>query len=504
MDVLVFLASRYGQVVSKEEILEVVWSTRIVAESALSSAVAEMRQALQDDPKRPWLMETIPKRGYRFLVRPLPCSLPAGGDEFASPSDLPWPEGPEAVFVGRKAELRTLHHALAEVRSGRGRVVFVAGEAGSGKTAILAEFARQTLLAEPEVAVAGGRCQLHAGSTGPYLPFREALRVLAGDPGCGWFPGSGRGGLVRSAAAWSQVLAEVVGANGPSLPGTLLPGPAPQRPPGASALFEQVGSTLRAFSARTPLVLLFDDLHWADSGTIALLFHIARHLPHSRILVVAAYRPEEVAGVVGRHPLERAVDELVHYGGDAVVRLDDEVGREFLDALVDTVPNRLDGAFRDALFALTEGQPLLTIELLRSLRARGVLAPDEGGRWIVQGVVPWGALPTRVEAVLRERIEGLCPASRAVLCAETVAAALGQPAAEVIGVLSGVLGRQRHLVTSVRMGSVGGRRASLYRFRHALFRRYLYERLDAAERASRRDRLAEVTRSTGGGETMER
>jgi hypothetical protein len=89
-------------------------------------------------------------------------------------------------------------------------------------------------------------------------------------------------------------------------------------------------------------------------------------------------------------------------------------------------------------------------------------------------------------------------------CAETVAAALGQPAAEVIGVLSGVLGRQRHLVTSVRMGSVGGRRASLYRFRHALFRRYLYERLDAAERASRHDRLAEVIRSTGGGETTER
>ena len=147
MDLLVFLASRHGQVVTKEEILDVVWSTRIVAESALSSAVAEMRQVLQDDPRRPWLVETIPKRGYRFLVRPLPCSLPVGGGGPASCSEPPWPEGPEAVFVGRTAELRTLDHALAEARSGRGRVVFVAGEAGSGKTA---------LLAEPEVA--GGRC----------------------------------------------------------------------------------------------------------------------------------------------------------------------------------------------------------------------------------------------------------------------------------------------------------------------------------------------------------
>jgi predicted ATPase len=119
-----------------------------------------------------------------------------------------------------------------------------------------------------------------------------------------------------------------------------------------------------------------------------------------------------------------------------------------------------------------------------------------------------------VEAIVRERIEGLCPASRAVLdmaavegeefCAETVAAALGLPAAEVIGILSGALGRQRHLVTSVRMGSVGDRRASLYRFRHALFQRYLYETLDAAERAFRHDRLAEVIGSTGDEETAER
>lgn len=514
MDVLVFLASRYGQVVTKEEILDVVWSTRIVAESALSSAVAEMRQALQDDPKQPRLMETIPKRGYRFLVRPRPCSFLASGDGPATSSDSPWPEGPEAVFVGRTAELQTLDRSLAEARSSRGRAVFVAGEAGSGKTALLAEFARQTLLAEPDVAVAGGRCHLHAGPTGPYLPFREALRVLSGDPEGGWLPGSGRGDLVRIAAGWGQVLAQVIDANGPSLAGTLLPGPAPRHPPGANALFEQLGATLRAFSARTPLVLLFDDLHWADPGTIALLFNLARHLPHSRILVVASYRPEEVAGVAGRHPLERAVDELVRYGGDAVVRLGDEVDRDFLDALVDTAPNRLDRAFRDALFALTEGQPLLTIELLRSLRAKGVLVPDEDGRWIVRGVVPWGGLPTRVEAIVRERIEGLCPASRAVLdmaavegeefCAETVAAALVQPIADVVEILSGVLGRQRHLVTACRTRSVGGRRVSFYRFRHALFQRYLYERLDAAERALRHDSLAGVIRSAGGEETAER
>ncbi len=514
MDVLVFLAGRHGQVVTKDEILDVVWSTRIVAESALSSAVAEMRQALRDDPKRPWLMETIPKRGYRFLVRPLPCPLPEGGGEIASSPDRPWPAGPEAVFVGRVAELQTLDDALAQVRSGRGRAVFVAGEAGAGKTALLAEFARRTLLAEPEVAVAGGRGHLYAGTAGPYLPFCEALRVLSGDPEGGWLPGSGRIDLERTTAGWSRLLTDVVGEYGPSLVGTLLPGPVPAHPPGASVLFEQLGSTLRAFSARTPLVLLLDDVHWAHPGTITLLFNLARHLPHSRILVVAAFRPEEVAGVTGRHPLERAVDELVRYGGDAVIRLGDDASREFLDALVDAAPNRLDGSFRDALFALTEGQPLLTIELLRDLRAKGVLAPDEDGRWIVRGAVPWGALPTRVEAIVRERIEGLGPASRAVLdmaavegeefCVETVAAALVHPVADVVEVLSGELGRQRHLVAACPVRSVAGRRVGFYRFRHALFQRYLYERLDAAERALRHDRLAEAIRSTGGEETAER
>ncbi len=438
MDLLVYLAGRSGQVVTKEELLDAVWATRIVAESALTSAIAEMRQALGDDPRQPWLMETIPKRGYRFR------GPRAADGERASRSPRLGKRrrrgrGPDAVFVGRCAELARLLDALRTARAGRGRALFVSGEAGSGKTALLAELGRRVLGDSPAVAVAGGRCPFQEGPTEPFAAFRELLRALSGGPGGSWIPGGdGRGGDAES----GRVLREVVPEHGPALEGTLLGGPAPAHPPGVEALSEQLAATLRGFAERIPLVLLLDDLHRASRGSVALLYRLARSVNRTRILLVGAFRSEELVRAGGIHPMEQAVDELVRYGGDAVLDLGDGGSRAFLDALVDSVPNRLDETFRRELFAVTEGQPLLTIETLRELHARGALAKDAAGTWTAAGAIPWGRLPTRVEALVRERVDTLDPAVRAVLemaavegeefFAELVAEALRAPLPRVV------------------------------------------------------------------------
>jgi len=83
-------------------------------------------------------------------------------------------------FVARDRELAVLDGHLARALTGQGRVVFVAGEAGSGKTALLAEFARRAMAAQPGLVVAGGRCSAHTGIGDPYLPFREIMRLLSG------------------------------------------------------------------------------------------------------------------------------------------------------------------------------------------------------------------------------------------------------------------------------------------------------------------------------------
>ena len=239
VDLLVYLSGRPGEVVSKEELLDAIWSTRFVAESALSGAVAELRSSLEDDPASPWLIETIPKRGYRLLVAPLRDPSPAMAGPRAAAQAVPWAEGPDALFVDRDRELSLLLGCHAQALGGRGRIVFVTGEAGSGKTAILVELGRRLLAGGGGTAVGGGRSHSPRGAGDAYLPFREALHVLSGDPDGGWLPSALRPWAARAVHEWVQDLAAVVPTDGPELPGTLLPGPPRSPPPTRHALVER-------------------------------------------------------------------------------------------------------------------------------------------------------------------------------------------------------------------------------------------------------------------------
>lgn len=303
--------------------------------------------------------------------------------------------------------------------------------------------------------MAGGRSPFREGSAGPFTAFRELLRVLSGEPDGGWLPRGPRG-QSPDLAEWARVLTEVVPVHGPALPGTLLPGPGPSQPPVSEALSEQLAATLRAFSQRLPLVLLLDDPHGASRCSVPLLYRLARRIDRTRILPVGAYRPEELARDGGIHPLGKAV---------------------------------------------TEGQPLLAIETLRELHARGALARDAAWLLVAAGAITWGGLQTRVEALVRGRVEDPDPTARAVteMAAvegeEFLAEALRAPLPRVVETLSGVLGRQRRLVSFPRPVTTGGRRFSLYRFRHSHFRRWVYESLDSARRSSRRGQLAEARRA---------
>ena len=180
------------------------------------------------------------------------------------------------------------------------------------------------------------------------------------------------------------------------------------------AIFQQVTNVLSAWAAEHPLLLILDDLQWADAGSIGLLFHLGRQLAGHRILILGAYRPEEVAASRDgeRHPLEKVLTEFQRQFGNAGMDLrhaDDVQGRAFVDALVDAEPNRLGEAFRDALYARTGGHPLFTVELLRTMQARGDLVRDEDNVWVEGANLDWDTLPARVEAVIAERLSRLTP-----------------------------------------------------------------------------------------------
>jgi tetratricopeptide (TPR) repeat protein len=453
----------------------------------------------------------------------------------------------EELFVGRQVELQALDGFLRRTLAGQGGICFITGQAGSGKTALVRQFMQQALAADPDLVVAMGSCNSQTGVGDPYLPFREALAMLTGDATAQKAAGKvtpENADRLRAVAARSiQVLVEVA----PELIGIFVPGATlvgaigkavvtkagwmdqldelakPKIAPAGpmveqSRIFEQYTAYLRRLSTKMPIILFVDDLQWADSASVGLLFQLGRHVDTSRILILGAFRPNDVAlgRGDGRHPLEPVVHELTRYHGEVTVDLDaipEMVSRQFVDAVLDSERNELGQAFRQALFHQTGGNALFTVELIRALQERGDLVRDDTGCWWEGRSLDWNALPARVEGVIAERIDRLSEDLRQLLTvasiegeqftAEVVAHVQAMVEREAVRRLSDDLQRRHRLVSAQGLVELGHLRLSLYRFLHNLFQQYLYDSLDEVERAYLHRDVGEVTEALFADQTEE-
>jgi DNA-binding SARP family transcriptional activator len=469
---------------------------------------------------------------------------PGTGETTASAMPRPLPALPPAptlaprraaAFVGRERELARLDDLLASAMAGRGRVALIAGEAGSGRTALAREFARRAEETHADLVVAGGPCDAQGGLGDPYLPFREVLSLLTGDIEASWAAGTISGENAERLWTLASASIPLLVERGPDLIGSLVSGrdllsraavfcpdrlrgsprngaggwarlqrrvarggPDPAEAPCLQAnLHEQLAAVIQAVAAQRSLLLLLDDLQWADASSIGLFFHLSRHISRSRILLLATYRPEDISvgWENGAHPLSAVIGELQRDWGEIQIRLDQrtgEEGRRYVDALLDTEPNRLGEEFRQTLFQLTGGHALFTVELLRDMQECGDLQRDGEGRWIEGLTLHWERLPTRVEAVIERRLGRLPGDLRRALrvasvegeefTAEVVARVLEVSEGSLIRQLSAIAGRQHRLLNAPSLHWLGSQHLSRYRFRHSLFHRYLYQSLDEAER----------------------
>ena len=384
---------------------------------------------------------------YSELRQNLDALLGRGHSAPAATDSLPSfirPEEEEtetgAAFVGRRQELSRLGSALEESLDGRGRVVFVTGEAGTGKTALISEFTRRSQDEHPDLIVARGNCDAQTGAGDPYLPFREVLCLLTGDVE----PRRAFGTISRNHARrlW-RLLPRAVEAlvdRGPDLIGTFVPGdPLVARavaftpsPAGwrvrleelvrrgattprdvtlqQSYLFEQYSRTLHELSREHPLVLELEDLHWADPGSCSLLFHLARSVAGSRILGsvhLSAHRNR--TGTRGA----ASPDETGRQRAKASLRRTRGTGRR---ARHSRIHRRLAGQRAEqagstisptALHRRTQGHPLFVLELLGSIRQRGMLVLDDDRDWIEGPTLDWETLPARIDGAIGERVGNL-------------------------------------------------------------------------------------------------
>jgi tetratricopeptide (TPR) repeat protein len=445
------------------------------------------------------------------------------------------------VFVSRQSELDKLDSLLGSASEGNGQICFVTGEAGFGKTSLTAEFARRAQLRDEELLVVVGDCNAQTGIGDPYLPFREVLGMLAGDIDDKVAQGVTTEENASRLKGFLRISKRIILDVGPDLIDILVPGvglvtragalvagdtelrkrrSARQATGGAhpsaadtslhtdqSRIFEQVTTVLVALSRQRPLVLILDDLQWVDDSSAGLLFHLARRIEGSRILIIGTYRPEDVSlGRSGeRHPLSTVVSELKRYYGDFVISLDesdDEEERKFIDALLDVEANELGDDFRAALLERTRGHPLFATELLRDMQERGDLVQNSDAQWVEGESLDWNSLPARVEGVIEERINRLSVDVREML---TIASVEGETfTAQVIGrlremaerellkTLSHEVDRQHRLVIEEGSERVGTTRISQFRFRHHMFQKYLYGTLGESERELLHEDVAAV------------
>ena len=451
------------------------------------------------------------------------------------------------VFVGRENELKQLDKALGKTLSGHGQAAFIIGDPGQGKTALLQEFGQRAQKTYTGLVVASGNCNAFTGIGDPYLPFREIMGMLTGDVET--LKEAGVIGQTQATRLWNtfpHVIQHLI-ESGNNLVDIFVPGADLLRRAGSiptwpdretwlpqleglvarkasqsidpslqqAALFEQFTRLTRALAGHAPLILLLDDLQWADSGSINLLSHLGKKLEGSRVMVVGAYRPTEIALGRGgeRHPLEAVVNELKRQFGEIEIDLSQAEGRAFVNSLLDTELNRLDESFREEFFRISGGHPLTTIELLRDMQERGGLMKNAEGFWVTGSALNWETLPVRVEATIAERMGRLDEQERSILrvasvqgegfSAEVTARVLEVGEAEVVTCLSRKLDREHHLVSAQGIRQVNDQRMSFYRFRHILFQKYLYNSLDAVECAHLHQQVGNTLQALYGNDTEE-
>ena len=460
--VLSHLVAQRERLVTKAELLATHWPGTVVSDGVLTTTVNEIRTALGEASRSPRFIQTVHRRGYRFIGA-------------VQTSELAAPEaGASPLIVGRESELGSLERWLQIAQRGTRQVVFITGEAGIGKTTVVDAFLCR-ISGRPGLWLARGQCVEHYGTAEAYLPWLDALGQLCRRPGSERVAGV----LRRVAPMWlTQLPALVSVGEREELQREILGAP-------TERMLREMVEALEALTVERPLVLALEDLHWSDHSSLELLASLARRREPARLLLLGTYRPVEV--ILTGHLLKGIKQDLQAH------QRCEEVPLEFLSrtAVGDYLSARFPGlppGLGPVVHRRTDGNPLFMVNMAEYLAGR-LLIVEDAGRWALRGEmrVVEAAIPESLRAMIDLQLERVSAEDRHLLDTASVAGVEFVDAAlvpaldateEAVSARCAALARHGLFLRSVaeevwRDGTATMR----YAFIHALYPDVLYEGL---------------------------
>jgi DNA-binding winged helix-turn-helix (wHTH) protein len=459
--VLTYLVDHPGRLVTQSELLEAIWPETYVQPEVLRTYILELRKALGDQAKEPRFIRTFPKRGYQFLASVAEERPTAEG-----------PSSPEKTPVGREASLATLDTDFEKILRGQRQVTFITGEAGIGKTTVVDAFER-SVAGQAGVRVARGQCLEGFGGKEAYYPVLEALGRLMRAPG----GDSVVQALSKQAPAWLVQFPSLLSdAEREALQKAIF-GATRER------MLREICEALEALTAREPLILILEDLHWADHSTLDLISAVARRRGLAKLMLLGTFRTVEM--ILSKSPLkELKQDLLVH-------RLCNEIPLRGLaePSVQEYVSGEFPGVglpkgFARIVHRHSGGNPMFMVAIVGELAKNGTTNVSLDS--LKMGV------PETLHQMLDLQIEQLAPVEQRILkcgsvagqsfSASAVSPLLDMSVAEVEQICEELVRRQQFIQSGASHFFGGVNSSSHYEFRHSLYREALYLQIPLALR----------------------
>ncbi|HEY8714652.1 MAG TPA: AAA family ATPase [Candidatus Acidoferrum sp.] len=472
-DVLRYLVEHADRLVTQDELLTALWPETYVNPEVIKKYILGIRKALDDPRDHPEFIATFPRRGYQFV---------APETEVLAPT----PSGAGIVgsrnMVGRAGSMAQLEDYLGQALNSQRQVVFVTGEAGIGKTTLVDAF-HHTIANRPNLRLIRGQCVEGFGGKEAYYPVLEAIGQWVRDSSGGYVVQT----LAKQAPTWLIQFPSLIKPEQREALEKEIHGATRER------MVREICEALESLTARDPLVLVLEDLHWVDPSTLDFLSAVARRRGPAKLLLLGTYRPADL--ILSRSPLKALKQDLVlHNLGHemSLERLEEPDVADYLD--IHFAGGHFPKGFANLIYRHSGGNALFLVNILQDMVKQGLIEPVNG-RWTLQ--VALEDLEPRVPETLDQLIEAqfqqLSAEEQRILKSASVAgekfsvwtisAAAEMEIDSTEEACERLANRLQFIKSAGITASPNGQISAHYEFRHSLYREVLYQRLSKAARS---------------------